>query len=410
VTVIGTFVGIVVVAGAIVAYCYLRSIRQARALERAELLNVAEAVESTTKLQHTAALVTYNDFAALGSMVSYETLRGAHQLQYFDSIESLAMIAQSGRFVVFISHQWTSWQHPDPTNTQYKVMVAAVEHVAQRMGWDLNRVLVWADYCAIPQSNESEQLEAIKSLPGYVSCATAFVIVAPTVRHSNKEEDCDLQSYRNRMWCRVEQLCFLMAKSADAMFVATGEDAGSIAPASQDTGWLRENLYVFEGVATDEGDKIKLVTPLLGLYATMLLGERERGTGTNDAALTETQRLFRSVLSDTSRPLFPRTVTVDFVLRDGERTRVPNPKREVLFGNLPQRTSQLVQMTHEMSLKSTPSATQSYADRFFKAANTASPTKVLTKTTVETPSEETKVFPEGGEDVPPVAALDTLAV
>ena len=237
-------------------------------------------------------------------------------------------------------------------------------------------------YCSIPQSNESEQLEAIKSLPGYVSCATAFVIVAPTVRHSNKDEDCDLQSYRTRMWCRVEQLCFLMANSADAMFVCTGDDAAAVTPASQDTSWLRENLYVFEGVATDEGDKLKLVTPLLGLYASMLLREEEqarahapsaaaalarsstrslcaatksamqttlysKSTSFKDdgASLTETQRLFKSVQSDTTRPLFPRTVTIEHVLRDGQRTRVPNAKPQELFGNLPQRTSQLVQMT-----------------------------------------------------------------
>ena len=434
--VVTIIVSVVAVSVAIVAYVVRRAVLQARALEREQLLRVAEAVESITKLNHTAALVSATDFMAMGELISYEALRDGHRLQYFDSRLSLATIAASGKSVVFLSHQvgptlharallnmpsylhallpsvhtspltpshhtrpctpslhpspfdtprlpcygqWTSWNHPDPTRTQYKAMVAAVRHVAEQMGWPLENVLVWADYCSIPQSNESEQLEAIKSLPGYVSCATAFVIVAPTVRHSNKAEDCDLQSYRHRMWCRVEQLCFLMSSSADAMFVATGEDASSIVPVSHDTDWLRENLYVFEGDATDDHDKIKLVTPLLGLYATMLMREKETLMGgTGEAGLNETQRLFRGVLNDKTRPLFPRTVTVEFVLTDGERMRVPNPKPQILFGNLPQRTSQLVHMTpsanqpHE-TLAARPStrhdrAKQSYAERVYKAA------------------------------------------
>lgn len=44
-----------------------------------------------------------------------------------------------------ISHQWTSYAHPDPTNVQFNAMVAAVRHVAERMGWDLANVLVWAE-------------------------------------------------------------------------------------------------------------------------------------------------------------------------------------------------------------------------------------------------------------------------
>ena len=54
----------------------------------------------------------------------------------------------------------------------------------------------------------------------------ALVVVAPELPHADVTGLlCNLETYRQRMWCRMENLCFLMSNSVDNMFVATGVTA-----------------------------------------------------------------------------------------------------------------------------------------------------------------------------------------
>ena len=62
------------------------------------------------------------------------------------------------------------------------------------------------------------------------------------------------------------------------MYKRQGKD--SVTPLTDDPNWGNAGLLkVFEGEATDESDKLKLMLPVLGLYATLfasVVQERER--------------------------------------------------------------------------------------------------------------------------------------
>eukprot|EP00449_Zooxanthella_nutricula_P046884 CAMPEP_0198585042 /NCGR_PEP_ID=MMETSP1462-20131121/128818_1 /TAXON_ID=1333877 /ORGANISM="Brandtodinium nutriculum, Strain RCC3387" /LENGTH=53 /DNA_ID=CAMNT_0044316465 /DNA_START=1 /DNA_END=159 /DNA_ORIENTATION=+ len=51
---------------------------------------------------------------------------------------------------------------------------------------------VWVDYFSIPQVNPASKLQAIMSLPVYVSLLNIFVIVAPEVRHEDTGDVCNM--------------------------------------------------------------------------------------------------------------------------------------------------------------------------------------------------------------------------
>jgi len=198
-------------------------------------------------------------------------------------------------------------------------------------------VLVWADYFSMPQKNTTMQRLAIRSLPAYVASSHAFVICAPDVPHAQRSNQmCNLETYRQRMWCRVEQLSFMLSLGPEQMYVVKGPD--ELQPVAHDSDSLRQALYVFEGEATDESDKLSLVPPLLGLYAQHLVLEGK------DRKQSAAHALFSSSLSDVHevQRLFPQKVIVQWVLRNGERTRVPKPKAQTLFGDLPKRTREKV--------------------------------------------------------------------
>jgi hypothetical protein len=57
----------------------------------------------------------------------------------------------------------------------------------------------------------SPQLRAIKSIPYYIERATYFVVVAPTTTHLVTKARCDLESWRSRGWCRLEELANYLA-------------------------------------------------------------------------------------------------------------------------------------------------------------------------------------------------------
>ena len=118
-----------------------------------------------------------------------------------------------------------------------------------------------------PQVNVAQQQHAIRSLVAYASHASAFVIVAPTVKHREECSTCDISTYRTRLWTRVEQLCFMLKNGTHRMWIATSTAADGIYSVDKKKDWLEDNVYVFEGNATDDRDKLHLKLPMLGLYA-----------------------------------------------------------------------------------------------------------------------------------------------
>ena len=202
-------------------------------------------------------------------------------------------------------------------------MVNGVRQICRKRNWSLARVLIWVDFSSIPQNNDAEKKAAIAALPAYASCTDAMLIAAPKIQHTHGDYECTLETYRQRMWCRAEQLCFVLRNNTGAIYITEGTQEEAFHESNMAEERLQEHIDVFssESIATDENDKKLLVLPLLGLYSCML---------------QETKHEQRQLFGRAPEDFFPKTVIIKNVLKNGVRTPVPEAeqKEEELFGNL----------------------------------------------------------------------------
>ena len=105
--------------------------RRKRQLDQIDRTKVNQAINLSTTLRHTAALVPAVEFRKLGRLCSFEELRDRQLLRYCDSLEAIVDLVSEGYAILFISHQWTSFTAPDPSNEQFRAMVKGLELVAQ---------------------------------------------------------------------------------------------------------------------------------------------------------------------------------------------------------------------------------------------------------------------------------------
>ena len=75
-------------------------------------------------------------------------------------------------------------------------MLSSIAHVMDVEDWNPDRVLVWCDYCSVPQGHKGMQGFAINSIASYAACADAFIVVAPDVPHNDLPGVmCDVEQY-----------------------------------------------------------------------------------------------------------------------------------------------------------------------------------------------------------------------
>lgn len=174
--------------------------------------------------------------------------------------------------VIFVSHQWLGWSHPDPANVQLPILQALLRTLmegktdvpshwqAQILGtkmavkgssWAemLPRMLCWLDYCSMPQPNAvteaaweyqavtkapsqpntvtkmssdhrfspsglaKDLADAVSSIPAYVERTALIIVLVPFARHADTHEVCNASSWRSRGWCRMEYLSAALARN-----------------------------------------------------------------------------------------------------------------------------------------------------------------------------------------------------
>jgi len=239
-----------------------------------------EATRCLQQLDYPLHLIRADEFVNDKQLTQHEVMRNSHRLTVLDNIKDVDAFVLAGKHVVFFSHQWTAFNHPDPGNLQYNFMVSALRELAKEKGWneDLKDIFVWVDYSCIPQANASVQNLAIRSLAVYASSATYFIVCAPDTHHTDLNDVCDLSTYQRRMWCRAEQVCHSLRNGTGGMFLAKGKPgAFEFSPVQSDL--FTESLRVFHGELTccrcehkgmEMCDRQSLVVPILGLYGELL--------------------------------------------------------------------------------------------------------------------------------------------
>eukprot|EP00398_MALV-I-01_sp_L67-1_P000299 gene299-47_t len=176
------------------------------------------------------------------------------------------------RPILFVSHQWTSFKHPDPSNVQFNRLQSALRSLLSgkvvqcneafkgHPGQPTNEIfasllkdgLIWFDYISVPQlkarhnkfdSEDSDQfnpvpksgnqleqmLKAINSVPAYVRRAAIMMVLAPVVQHAENDTDCEFGTWFERGWCRLEACVGALVSSTNYMIlVESGEKVSLI--------------------------------------------------------------------------------------------------------------------------------------------------------------------------------------
>ena len=165
--------------------------------------------------------------------------------------------------VIFVSHQWSAYQHPDPHGHQHKCLQRVLERLLigetsvennymqqltlKNRGFrppkwwkhKLKNMYIWLDFMCMPQpssvkdESDSESMishsealstdsksniqdsrikhkcetakllsDAVQSLPAYVELSWMMLVLAPTIEHVDRpNEIVHWCSWRNRGWC-----------------------------------------------------------------------------------------------------------------------------------------------------------------------------------------------------------------
>jgi len=238
-----------------------------------------------SSLSHPMHLVRADLFIACKHLTEHETLRDQELLTTLDDLQSIDDFRSTKNYIIiFLSHQWLGWMHPDPRGAQWAIMQQTVAFIAHQSRRHLEECWVWVDYCGIPQRNPSVQQLAIDSLPIYAYNSDFFIIVAPKAIHHDTREEQDLHSYNGRMWCRAEQLSRICKCGTERLYIA--DEVGTV-PGIERLGreawytYLDQCVRVFSGqsacCATNHRirgreipcDREKLVVPMMAIFAVM---------------------------------------------------------------------------------------------------------------------------------------------
>lgn len=295
---------------------------------------VTEGVGSITELAHCMVLTRADIFMDLSFEQIGELHEGARDrgiLTYMDSKSSIQAHwnREPNSRIVFLSYQWLSWNRHGPNATQFEAMRQAVARYAESMELPVSEVYVWLDVLSIPQHHKGVQLLAVKSLYTYASSADALLIVAPDSVHAETGQVANLQTYKSRVWTRMEQIAHLTAHDLGSMLISS--ETG-LEPVTEQ--WVRDVVRLFDGEMTccrlnhhgkDICDKETLVVPLLGVWFVLRSWMDQKPTGEDNLEAPKGAQLVYRLMRDQMDTVFPPTFQFN--------TKAGIEERE-LFGSL----------------------------------------------------------------------------
>ena len=184
--------------------------------------------------------ISVPDFLNLTEWLPHEALKASGKVRQMGEADE----------VIFVSHQWTSFSHPDPAGNQLRALQTQIRTlmkgktavrsdaaldggygysmVTAGKEWKkkLPKMYLWIDYCSIPQpaaagggvhaAQHSDHREgqgdlvaqlkqAVNSIPSYLARSTMMWVLVPPVKHESLDGAiCDYNSWRRRGWCRLE--------------------------------------------------------------------------------------------------------------------------------------------------------------------------------------------------------------
>lgn len=227
------------------------------------------------QLYYPMCLLSWDVLHGLARMVAHqELLRGGQLVEWTATMQ--------GR-VIFVSHEWLGYHHPDPAGEQLSVLQRSLKHLASgtvSVGPDIaqqfqsrDREVVegprwaaalplcffWLDFAGVPQVSAEEapqapsgstgrsasgspsgsdhrfeggvraqltMMRAVNSIPAYVERSAMVFVLTPVLKHHDDPgRVCNFSSWRNRGWCRMELCAALLSRSTVRIVKCVGDRA-----------------------------------------------------------------------------------------------------------------------------------------------------------------------------------------
>ena len=197
--------------------------------EDALLRQQARSGSTAVSMQAEMWVMPVSEFIKLPEFRPHQELLAQGKLSRWDS---------SMNHVFFLSHQWTSWSHPDHTMLQLRTfqrlitrMVCgqcpdtvpgfadaiffpkSVKITSKKWREIAESSFVWMDFFSVPQQGSyyatetlTELTKAVDSIPAFIERCTHFFVVCPTIQHDDMSDVvCDFASWERRGWCRCSR-------------------------------------------------------------------------------------------------------------------------------------------------------------------------------------------------------------
>lgn len=162
-----------------------------------------------------------NDFLSLPKLPSHLELKSSGILH----------IHEAHFFTIFVSHQWLSQKHPDPSGAKISVLKGWLQNLMDRQatveknflphvlpghrnGYHISSKRVangylWLDWFSLPLSSQSPHLLhqhhlAAESMAAYVQSSDLFVALVPPLEHRETGKIAAFATWLSRGWCQSE--------------------------------------------------------------------------------------------------------------------------------------------------------------------------------------------------------------
>jgi len=211
-------------------------------------------ISTATPIQHEMWLISLEMLLMLYGDGSKGRVMEVHQELHIRGFLTRWKDVPSDSEIIFVSHEWLSWAHPDPDGDQLRVLC----HVLQRLtrgetdtdmdplhtmiykhkftvkgkDWKkmLRRTYLWVDWFSMPQpcavkkdtkidkdrmaKLKLEGSKAIRSIPAYVERSDFIMVLVPGCHHSDRKVPTSFRSWRRRGWCLLELYAAVMARDS----------------------------------------------------------------------------------------------------------------------------------------------------------------------------------------------------
>jgi len=189
------------------------------------------------------------------------------RMQKHEAVYSKLVTPADSMMMHFVSHEWLGFDHPDPDGVQLSLVQRVLAKFSaghaksffSEADWQgflqgfssgtgevvrraeallierdvfteadvplhIAKGCVWLDYHSIPQDRtKPEFVAAVNSIPHYVERCDYFWVCAPNAQHGDLNESRDFFTWKQRGWCRLEEMTNLLSKNLKMPLVITND-------------------------------------------------------------------------------------------------------------------------------------------------------------------------------------------